>query len=117
MTDQHTAAEVGAQRPGRPANPCGHWDGPERRYCGATDGVRRYVIGHRCPLHTPAALQGKPEPPEGPGWPAHAWTTPSPQSASALIDNRAVASGKRRSSPHVYRATQAAVADEKEVNR
>jgi hypothetical protein len=30
-------------------------------------------------------------------------------SASALIDDRAIASGKRRSSPEAYRAAQAAV--------
>lgn len=32
-----------------------------RGYCGATDGVRFYVCGHRCPAHTPNALAGLPE--------------------------------------------------------
>ncbi|MEV0115563.1 hypothetical protein AB0H77_20345 [Streptomyces sp. NPDC050844] len=40
---------------------CRHWDGSGRRYCGAP-GARRYVIGYRCPLHTPTALAGRPEP-------------------------------------------------------
>lgn len=50
---------------------CGHWIGAESRYCRATRGVRQYIPGHRCPAHTPSALQGKPEPPAGPGWPIH----------------------------------------------
>ncbi|CAL9296683.1 hypothetical protein SUDANB25_02669 [Streptomyces sp. SudanB25_2051] len=40
---------------------CRHWDGTRRRYCGAP-GARRYLTGYRCPLHTPAALAGRPEP-------------------------------------------------------
>lgn len=48
---------------------CRHWVGAEQRHCKEADSVRQYVIGHRCPLHTPAALQGKPEPEPGPGWP------------------------------------------------
>lgn len=87
-----------------------HWIGAEARHCKETDGVRRYVPGNRCPAHTPRALQGLPEIPPGPGWPATAWTTLSPLSASAVIDERAIASGKRRSAPHTYRAAQAAVA-------
>lgn len=93
---------------------CGHWIGAERRYCLAGDGLRSYLTGRRCPLHTPAALAGRPEPRPGPGLPAGAWTTPSPQSASALIDERAIASGKRRSSPHAYRAAQAALRPQRE---
>ncbi|MBE4790709.1 hypothetical protein HW846_46555 [Streptomyces sp. NE06-02F] len=93
---------------------CGHWIGAEQRHCREADGVRPYLTGLRCPLHTPRALRGLPEFPPGPGWPAGAWTTPSPLSASALFDERAVASGRRRSSPHVYRAAQAAVAKQKE---
>jgi hypothetical protein len=41
--------------------------------------------------------------------PASAWTTPSPLSDSRIHDQRAIASGKRRSSPTTYRAAQAAV--------
>lgn len=51
------------------AGVCSHWIGAESRYCQLGDGVRRYVPGFRCPTHTPAALQGKPEIPPGPGWP------------------------------------------------
>jgi hypothetical protein len=72
--------------------------------------VRHFVVGRRCPAHTPAAIAGRPEPQPGPGWPAAAWSTPAPQSASALADERAVASGKRRSGQHTYRAAQAAEA-------
>ena len=88
--------------------------GPCARRCtGAADclstATRLYPCGWRCPDHTPARMAGRPEPPPGPGWPAGAWATPSPQSASALFDARAVASGKRRSSLTTYRAAQAAV--------
>jgi hypothetical protein len=44
-------AEVLALLP--PAHRCG---------CGSTAGVRLYISGWRCPLHTPAALAGHPEP-------------------------------------------------------
>ena len=97
-----------AHAPGTSAT-CGHWLGAEQRHCGTTGGVRLYGTGLRCPAHTPAALAGRPEPAPGPGMPAGAWTALSPLGTSALIDARAVASGKRRSSPHVYRAAQAAV--------
>jgi hypothetical protein len=50
---------------------CTHWIGSERRHCREADGVRPYLTGPRCPLHTPSALQGKPEPQPGPGWPAY----------------------------------------------
>lgn len=91
-----------------PARQCDHWIGVESRYCRAVEGVRRYLPGYRCPAHTPNALKGLPEVPPGPGWPAAAWTTLSPLSASALFDERAVASGRRRSSAHVYQAARAA---------
>ncbi|WP_033307384.1 hypothetical protein RFN58_07105 [Streptomyces iakyrus] len=88
---------------------CGHWVGGERRYCHAADQVRHFLPGHRCPQHTPRALQGLPEVPPGPGMPAAAWSTPSPLNDSRVFDARAVASGKRRSNPAAYRAAQAAV--------
>ena len=91
------------------ARECTHWIGSERRHCKAVDGVRAYLTGPRCPAHTPSALKGLPEPKPGPGYPAGAWTTPSPISDSRVHDARAVASGKRRASPHTYRAAQAAV--------
>lgn len=89
---------------------CRHWIGAAARYCGSRVRVRRYLTGLRCPLHTPAALAGLPEVPVGPGLPAGAWTTPSPLSDSRVHDARAISSGKRRSTPHEYRAAQAAVA-------
>ncbi|MFJ3949023.1 hypothetical protein ACIPXV_02990 [Streptomyces libani] len=75
--------------------------------------VRPYPCGRRCSAHAPWALAGQPEPQPGPGWPSDAWSTPSPDSASRVHDARAVASGKRRSSPATYRAAQAAVRKDK----
>ncbi|MFD8596993.1 hypothetical protein ACFV1L_18525 [Kitasatospora sp. NPDC059646] len=72
--------------------------------CGAP--ARLYPCGWRCPAHTPAAVAGVPEAPPGPGYTPQA--LPTPASASALVDARAIAFGKRRSSPAVYRLAQAA---------
>lgn len=91
------------------ARECAHWIGAEQRFCLAVDNVRAYLTGPRCPLHTPAALAGQDEPQPGPGRLPGAWTTPSPLSDSRVHDARAIASGKRRSSAHEYRAAQAAV--------
>lgn len=88
---------------------CTHWVGAEQRHCHATDDVRPFLQGPRCPAHTPRALQGLPEIPPGPGMPAGAWSTPSPISDSRVHDARAIASGKRRSNPQAFRAAQAAV--------
>lgn len=71
--------------------------------------VRFYITGWRCSTHSPWAAKGLPEPKPGPGIPPGAWTTPSPISDSRVHDARAIASGKRRSSPQAYRAAQAAV--------
>lgn len=87
---------------------CDHWIGAEHRYCGQS-GARRYINSIVCPLHTPSALAGRPEPQPGPGMPAGAWKTASPINDSRVADQRAVASGKRRSNPAAYRAAQAAV--------
>ncbi|WP_413102264.1 hypothetical protein [Streptomyces sp. Inha503] len=106
---------TGRERLERALPECGHWIGADRRYCLAKDEVHPYLIGDRCPLHTPAAMAGRPEPQPGPGWPAAAWTTLSPLSASAVFDARAIASGKRRSHPAAYRAAQAAVATRKDT--
>lgn len=54
-----------------PEPKCGHWIGTERRRCHADENIHRYTTGYRCPAHTPAAIAGRPEPPSGPGWPAH----------------------------------------------
>ncbi|MGW2937641.1 hypothetical protein ACWDA7_38855 [Streptomyces sp. NPDC001156] len=96
-------------------NACTHWIGAEQRYCHSTENVREYLSGLCCPLHTPAALRGLPEPEPGPGMPAGAWTTPSPLSDSRVHDARAVASGKRRANPREYRAAQAAVGQRPEL--
>jgi hypothetical protein len=74
--------------------------------------ARFYPCGWRCDQHSPWALAGRPEPQPGPGWPATAWTTPSPINDSRVHDQRAIASGKRRSTPEAYRAAQAAVSDQ-----
>lgn len=101
-------------RPDGPIRPdCAHWIGAERRHCRTAEGVRPYLTGLCCPAHTPNALRGLPEPPPGPGLPAAAWATPSPISDSRVTDDRAVASGKRRSNPAAYRAAQSAVAVQK----
>lgn len=71
--------------------------------------IRFYVTGWKCDAHSPWAAKGLPKPQPGPGLPAGAWTTPSPLSDSRVHDDRAVASGKRRSTPTTYRAAQAAV--------
>lgn len=71
MTDEMNAATAGDSRvPGRPAKP------RRRRPCDVPwhpHGLKRarpYPCGMRCDKHTPAALQGKPEPQPGPGWPS-----------------------------------------------
>lgn len=70
---------------------------------------RLYACGWKCDKHSPWAVAGRLEPQPGPGLPEGAWTSLSPLGTSGLIDLRAIASGKRRSSPHTYRAAQAAV--------
>ncbi|WP_224275773.1 hypothetical protein [Streptomyces sp. LS1784] len=79
---------------------CGSGPGP----CGSA--ARLYPAGWRCTAHTPAAEAGRPEPQPGPGYTPQA--LPTPQAASALVDARAIASGKRRSSTQDYRLAQAA---------
>jgi hypothetical protein len=95
--------------------PCGHWIGDAGRYCHATHGVRLYQTGPRCPDHAPARLAGRPEPPDKPtpSW----WMRdgqrilPPPLSASRLVDDRAIASGKRRASIARVAEAKAAEAD------
>lgn len=43
---------------------CRHWLAAESRYCRATENVRLYLTGRRCPDHTPARMAGR-EQPEG----------------------------------------------------
>lgn len=42
---------------------CGHFIGTEDRHCHGTEGVRVFLVGYRCKIHTPAALKGEAEPP------------------------------------------------------
>ena len=82
--------------------------------CGAAD-TRLYAEGHRCPAHSPAARAGKPEPDVARYCAplrcycggCESWT---PDTAyypgETVLDVRAVASGKRRSSLAQYRSAQ-----------
>jgi hypothetical protein len=91
---------------------CQHWfDG---RYCGATP-ARAYLPGRRCAEHTPSALAGRPEPCPPPDSTLEALLARkgntaigTPNSASQLVDDRAIASGKRRSGVGAYRAARGA---------
>ncbi len=84
-------------------------------YCDSAD-TRLYAEGHRCGAHSPAARAGKPEPDVArycaplrcycgkcPSW--------RPDTTSfvgeTVLDIRAVASGRRRSSLAQYRSAQA----------
>lgn len=49
-----------------PNSVCRHYLGAEGRHCLSALGARLYLPGPRCPEHTPAALQGKPEPDKEP---------------------------------------------------
>ncbi|WP_406365206.1 hypothetical protein [Streptomyces sp. NBC_00645] len=99
-----------------PVPECAHWIGSESRYCRSVDSIRNYLPGLCCPLHTPAALAGRPEPQPGPGWPAGTGTRPSLLAESHVHDARAIASGKRRATPADYRAAQAAVDHRSDLN-
>ena len=70
--------------------------------CGA-ETERRYLQGWRCEDHTPARLAGRPEPSGGDPLRDRAIT---PQSDSRVYDDRAIRSGKRRSSVSRYREAQ-----------
>ena len=70
--------------------------------CGA-ETERRYLQGWRCEDHTPARLAGRPEPSGGDPLRDRAIT---PQSDSRVYDDRAIKSGKRRSSVSRYREAQ-----------
>lgn len=88
-------------------DPCKHWKDPDG-YCGAKP-TRMYGSGRRCRDHTPAALAGRPETVPDPALTliglreaagAAGPMPPAPASATRLVDDRAVASGKRRSTPN-----------------
>lgn len=79
-------------------------------------GVRPYAEGPRCPAHTPAARRGHPEPDTARYCaPARCYCGECPSWApdtsyyvgETVLDVRAVASGRRRSSLAQYRSAQA----------
>lgn len=63
--------------------------------------TRLYPCGHRCADHTPAALAGLPEP--GRTATAYRPQVGYTQPTSTVLDDRAIASGKRRSNPKARR--------------
>ena len=86
--------------------------------CGETKGVRPYAGGPACPAHTPAARAGNPEP-DSQRYCAplrcycgrdmcEAVVGPVEPVIETVVDIRAVASGKRRSTLAEYRNAQAA---------
>jgi hypothetical protein len=93
--------------------PCEHFTAGAG-VCGAPT-TRRYLSGWNCPRHTPAALRDRPEVVPDPAatldglWRAAGKTgprPPAPLGTSTLNDDRAIRSGKRRSSPARYREAQ-----------
>lgn len=89
--------------------------------CGATP-TRRYLTGDRCAAHTPAAVAGRTEAAPDPALTIVGLRTAAglpvdfmaPNSTSTLLDERAVASGRRRSGPETFRAARAAEQARKE---
>lgn len=75
--------------------------------------LRFYANGWKCDTHSPWADRGMAEPQPGYGASPRD-LPPSPIADSAVFDQHAIASGKRRSSPQAYRAAQAATANRKE---
>jgi hypothetical protein len=81
--------------------------------CDRTD-THPYAAGPRCPDHTPAKLAGLPEPDSKRyclaicycGQCPHRRARPLAPITDNVVDFRAVASGKRRSSPAAYREAQ-----------
>jgi hypothetical protein len=83
-------------------------------FCGSTE-TRPYAEGHLCGDHTPAKRAGRPEP-DSERWcaplrcycgtcPGYVADTPY-RDGETIVDIRAVASGKRRSSLTQYRNAQ-----------
>jgi hypothetical protein len=90
--------------------------------CGA-DPSRLYQTGDCCPLHTPAAVAGRPETYADPELTAEALYEKRGikhgflANDSSLIDDRAVASGRRRSNPHTWKAARAAEEERKAAEK
>ena len=102
--------QVAAGEAGKPKPPCEFGFGK----CDRTDNVHPYVQGLRCPDHTPSKLAGLPEPDSARyclaicycGTCPHRRARPLAPITDNVVDFRAVASGKRRSSPAAYREAQ-----------
>lgn len=90
---------------------CDHW--AQGAYCGVPD-TRRYVSGNRCDPHAPAALAGRTVPIPDPDATLEALRAKAGimfqfrRTDTKLIDDRAIASGRRRSSSADYRQAQKA---------
>lgn len=99
----------------RDHGPCGHYSDTAGT-CGASSAAG-YITGPRCPDHTPARLAGRPEAVPDPARTLEGLrkaagldpTAPMTPAGETVVDARAKASGKRRSSPQAYRAARAAV--------
>jgi len=99
----------------RDLGPCGHY-AEGSGVCGAPSPAG-YITGLRCPDHTPARLAGRPETVPDPARTLTGLrkaagvdpTAPMTPAGETVVDARAKASGKRRSSPQDYRAARAAV--------
>jgi hypothetical protein len=87
---------------------CEHWE--RDRYCGSTDQVHVYVSGARCPLHTPARVNGRDDIVPDPELTMDALMRKagraghSLQNDSAVLDQNAIASstGRRPKSKAEY---------------
>lgn len=91
--------------------------------CG-DEAVGRYLTGPRCAAHTPAALAGQPEAAPDPARTLNGLReaaglplAPVLIATSGLNDERAIASGRRRSSAHTYQAARAAEDARKAAHR
>jgi hypothetical protein len=93
------------------------------RYCPQTEHVRAYLNGDVCPAHTPAALEGRTDPIPDPDRTLEALRSAKGQpygyrpTDSELLNDRAIATGKRRSTPAQFRAARAAEEARKQARR
>ena len=88
---------------------CEHWtDG----ICGNDQGVRVYLQGPRCQRHTPAVMAGRADYLPDPSLTLDALRDAAGVryvfrlSDTALNDERAIASGRRRATPEQYKAAR-----------
>jgi hypothetical protein len=94
---------------------CRHW--AAGAYCGAGN-TREYIVGRRCPAHTPAALAGRPDITADPelsmsGLQARSGMVVGFSRAdTSAIDEKAVRSGKRAAGRGNYFRTRRALAED-----